>query len=368
MGDIRPLERADLPQVESLHERVARSRSRTLTPGLARHLEKIFFDYPWADPELRPLVYVDEEGTVGGVIGSSVRRMTLDGRPIRMRISSHFLIEPEARSRGSGILLLRECLDGPQDLTVTDTATELSQRLWERLGGRTSHVSCFGWVRVFRPWRFTRTFFSSRRRLRPLALATAPLAPALDLVSVRVAPSALRPTPPPARAEELTPSALAEHIPAVARSFRLRPAYEDGEFVRWLFDAMAEVWHPRSVVARLVRKGEQVQGWYVYVLKPGEIAQALQIVADEGGVEDVLDHLFHDAWSRGASALQGRVEARLLEPLSRRRCLFHVSGSRALFHSRSPEVLDAIESGRALLTRMEADWWIYGPWWDPVVG
>jgi hypothetical protein len=101
-----------------------------------------------------------------------------------------------------------------------------------------------------------------------------------------------------------------------------------------------------------------VHGWYVYYLPPGGIAQVIQVVADEREVGDVLDHLLHDARSRGASGIQGRVEAHLRAPLSRRRAAFHASGFLALLHSRDAGILHAIQSGWALLTRLEGEWWM----------
>lgn len=363
MSEIRPLEREDLPQVVSLHERIARSRSETLPPGLAEHLEGLFFDYPWADPELPPLVYVDDEKAVAGLIGSSVRRLLWDGRPARMRISSHLLADPEVRTRAAGAMLLRECLSGPQDLTVTDTANESSRRLWEGLGGTAWHLGCLGWIRVFRPWRFARAVLSWRGR-DGLAATARPFAPALDSVSRR----AFRPPPAKTRSEELTPEAFAAHVDSVTRTFRLRLAYEDADFSTWLLAELRNIWRDERLVARLVWADDQVRGWYVYAVKPEGVAEALHVAGADRDVGDVLDDLFHHAWSRGLSAVQGRVEPHLLDALAHRKCFFHASNSSALIHSRDTELLDAVHEGRGLLTRMDADWWIYGPWWDVTVG
>ena len=86
--------------------------------------------------------------------------------------------------------------------------------------------------------------------------------------------------------------------------------------------------------------------------------ERVQVAAHEHEVGDVLDHLLHDARSRGASGIQGRVEAHLRAPLSRRRAVFHASGFLALLHSRDAGILHAIQSGWALLTRLEGEWWM----------
>jgi hypothetical protein len=358
MADIRPLERGDLPQVASLYEHVARSGSRTPAPGLAAYFERSFLDSPGADAEIPSLVYVDGNGRIAGFLGSSVRQLIFDGRPIRLGISGQLVTEPDVRARAAGAFLMKEYTKGPQDLTVTDTASETVRRIWEGLGGETSQLACVGWVRLFRPWRFAGDFIARRRQGDGLARAR-PLWRALDGASTLIAGGMLRPPSANGAEEDLSPQAVAEHLPALAKSFRLRPAYEDESFVGWLLDAVADVRTRGALVARLVRGGDgDVRGWYVYYLRPGGIAQVLQVVGKERDVDAALDHLFHDAYARGASGIQGRVDTHLREALSRRRCVFHASGYLALLNARDAAILHAVQSGRALLTRLEGEWWM----------
>jgi hypothetical protein len=358
MSEIRPLEREDIPKVASLYEHVARSGSRTVPPGLAAYFERTFFDYPGADPQIPSLVYLDDDGRIAGFLGSSVRRLSFEGRSVRLGISGQLVTEPEVRNRAAGAFLMKEYMNGPQDLTLTDTASDLVRRIWEGLGGETSQLACVGWVRLFRPWRFAADYLGRRRGRPGLAGGARPVWAALDAASAAVARGALRPDEPEGSAEELTPAAIANHLPAVAKSFPLRPAYEE-DFAAWVLGALREVKTRGELIARLVRgRDGSVRGWYVYYLPPGGIAQVIQLAANERAVDDPLDHLLHDAWSRGASGVQGRVEAHLREPLSRRRCVFHASGYLALLHSRNPELLHAIQAGRALLTRLEGEWWM----------
>jgi hypothetical protein len=367
MGDIRPLERSELAEVVGLHERIARSRGETVPPGLERHFARLFFDYPCADPELPPLAYVDEDGTIAGFLGSSVRPFLWEGTPVRMRISSHLLTEPRARKLAAGAQLLRTFLAGPQDFSVTDTANEASRRMWEGLGGATAHLNGVAWVRPLRPWRFGRAFLAWRHR-RGLAAAARPLARPLDFLTLNAAARGLRPPRTAAESADLSVADLVEHGNAVTSPYALRPDYASNEFVTWLFGALREVWGAENLVARIVRRDGRVRGWYVYSLKPGGVGAVLQLVAVDRDVDDVLDALVADAFSRGAVGLHGRAEAHVLEPLSNRPCLFYPSGSRVLVHARDPGLTAAIHSGRALLTRVDADWWIYGAWWDATVG
>jgi hypothetical protein len=357
-ASIRPFERGDLPEVLSLYELVARSGSRNAPPGMAAYFERFFLDHPWADPEIPSLVYEDKDGRVVGFLGSSVRRFRFDNRTIRAGCSGQLVTEPSARTQAAGAYLMREYMDGPQDLTFTDTASETVQRIWERLGGETFHLGCVGWVRVFRPWRFGAAYRARHDPAGTLPVVVGPVASALDAVSVRVPKTPFRSDRPETRGEELTPALLAAQLPDAIGPARLYPDYDE-VFAGWLLREMTEVRSHGSLVARLVRDpGGQVAGWYVYYLRPGGISQVMQVAAGDRNVGAVLDHLFHDAEAAGAAALQGRLEPRLQAPLAARRALLHFSGYLPLVHARDSEVLAAIGSVRSLFTRMEGEWWM----------
>jgi hypothetical protein len=358
MGEVRPLERDELEQVVALHERVVHAEDGRVPSGLLEHFQSIFFDYPGADAELRPLAFVDGDGRITGFIGSSVRRFVWKGRTVRMRISSHLLTDEEARQQAAGLHLVRELLSGAQDFTVTDTSNEASERIWHRLGGDTVYLNSVGWVRLFKPWRFGRAVLSSRRR-RVLAAAARPLAAPLDAATVRLRD--LRAPRTEGATTELTSADLAAFARQVPDAFELRADYGE-EFAGWLYDTLADISGRENLVARAVHRDGELQGWYVYLLKPDGVAETLLIVPT-ADVEPVLDQLLYDAWSRGAVAVRGRVQAHVAVHLARRRCLVHPSSFRVLVCASEPGLVDAIQAGRALLTRIDADW-VYGAWWD----
>jgi hypothetical protein len=139
----------------------------------------------------------------------------------------------------------------------------------------------------------------------------------------------------------------------------MRPAYDDTEFVAWLLDTAAAVKTRGTLVKRLVRGADgRARGWFVYLSRPGAIAQVLQIAAADRDMDDVVDHLLRDAWNRDAAAMQGRLEGHVFRSVSQRRGLLHASGYLSLLHGRNTDVLHAVQSGRALLTRLEGEWWM----------
>ena len=173
MGVIRPLQRDDIAAAAALYELVARSTTRTPPPGLVDYFERTFLDYPWADPEIPSLVHAEDDGSITGFLGSSVRRLVFDGRPIRLGVSGQLVTDPGVRSRAVGAFLMKAYMDGPQDLTLTDTASAPVRRIWEGVGGETFSLACMGWVRVFRPARLGADVLERREARSPLTARSA---------------------------------------------------------------------------------------------------------------------------------------------------------------------------------------------------
>jgi hypothetical protein len=67
--------------------------------------------------------------------------------------------------------------------------------------------------------------------------------------------------------------------------------------------------------------------------------------------------VFAHAVGEGGAAVQGRVEANLLAEIAHRGALFRFS-ARSLIHARDTDLLGAVTSGHALLTRLDGEWWM----------
>jgi hypothetical protein len=355
---IRPLERDDIPQVTSLYEAVSRSGSNVPPHGLASYFERTLLDHPWSDPEIPSLVYVNEQGTVVGFIGSHVRRVSLDGKPIRMACSGQLMSDPAVRNRAVGTLLLRRFFAGPQDLTMTDGATEATRRIWRGLGGTVGHLGSITWVRPFD------LSSAGEQALQRFGMAAwrpvvRPALWAAQAVANRIPATSLRVEDPPSQAEELTPQALLEHLPSVTRHRRVHLDYDE-QFLSWLFQEMGAVRSRGELVKRLIRDPQgRVLGWYVAYLQRRGLSQVMQIAAKERDAQAVLDHLFHDAQRAGVAALAGQFEPSVFEALAQRsrRCFLHLSAN-FLVQAHNPDVLAPILQGQAMITRMDGERWM----------
>ena len=355
MSEVRPLAKDELGQIAELYRFVDNSDWRIPAPELPAWLERTLFGDPWADPEIPTLVHVESSGEITAFIASHVRRMRFDGKLIRLAAGGPLIVHPNARHRAVGPRLWRHYLDGRQELTVTDGASDEMRQIFELIGGQMMHPSSFAWARVFRPFSFTG---GRLLHFRPRGKAVgARVWPALDGLSARTVQYFRAPDSRSTTTEPLTPKLLLEHLPIVTRSLRLFPDYDES-YLNWVF---TELHHNRTwgtPVQRLVRdRQDRVLGWYVYFLLQGEGCQAVHVAAADRHAGDVLDNLFADAVDHGGAGVQGRVEPRLLAALAHRGALFRYS-ARSLVHSRNPEVLAVLAAGQALLTRLEGDWWM----------
>jgi hypothetical protein len=356
VADIRALERSDLPGATALFELVMGSRGGQAKPAVVEFFERTLFDNPWADPDLPSLVAIDERARIVGFIAAEVRRLRFRDHPARVVWCQHFVVDPAARRSGAGALLLRRMFKGDQEATVTDNGSDVVRQMWVGLGGQALHLKGIHWVRVFRPWRVAAYVATTRTRPRLRAMLRRS-ASALDEVSGLATARYLKPASVADTGTPLTPRTLVDAMPTISKRMTLYPDYDEG-FLEWLFEELVRVGRRGRLVANEVHAERgRTLGWYVYYLRPGWRSEVLQVAAaDERDVGRVLDHLLSHAHAHGSAAVRGRLEPDLVEAVVRRRCLLRHRGG-ALAHSLDPQLLLAMQSEKALVTRLEGEWW-----------
>ena len=360
MTPVRTLRHDDLPQVADLHERIFRRGTRNCPAGL-RYYEELFWGNPWYDDDLASLVYQGPDGRIDGFLGVIPRRMSMNGRPIRVAVGTQFMVAPEQRSSLAGIALLKGFLSGPQHLSVSDLASDAGRRIWEGLGGITALLYSMHWIRPLRPFRYLMSLVKKHKLLAPLAVTSIPFCRALDAVAVRLPSGPFRRESSQPPYEEMDAGLLLSCLDEISHSYTLWPEYDDRS-LKWLLRRLARLKHLgvlQKVVIRSPKKG--IRGWYLYYLVPGGVSEVLQIGAKDNSIHEIVEHLFDHAWRHGAVVLAGRIEPRLAHVMSERNCLFRCRQPWTLVHSREPKLLAAVCHGQAFLTRLESEWWMRFP-------
>ena len=354
MSRVRPLVAGDLPQVAALHQRLFAEGSRLSLAQRQRYLDQVFLNNPWSDGDASPsLVCETTDGRLVGFLGVLRRPMSWNGQPIMAAVISQFMVEPQHRGL-TGFRLLATFLAGPQELSMTDGASHEAVKLWKAMGGVESPLHSLHWTRPLRPFAYGLAVLGPRL---PGPTLVRPAAVAFDAVIARLRRNPWR-VAPYGPDEELGADAILEHERHCIPRGGLRPEYDRGS-LKWLLEMAEQKGSPGPLRGALVRDADhEVIGWYLYYVQRGVGSEVLQVAGRDQGLGEVLDHLFADAWREGALAVSGRLQPQLLEALRAKHCLFHDRGSPLIIYSRCRELISAIRSGEASLTRLDGEWWM----------
>src|SRR5882762_9542423 len=150
MGEIQEFQEDDIAEIAALELKVFRHQNRPAPPTLQAYFDEIFLRNPWRDAGIFSLVY-REQGRIVGFLGVLPRRMMFCNRPIRVAVASQFMVDRDQYRGFAGLELMRHFFKGPQELSLTDGATEASHALWKAGGGHAAQLYSLEWTRVLRP-------------------------------------------------------------------------------------------------------------------------------------------------------------------------------------------------------------------------
>lgn len=355
MSEVRNFRADDVPAVAAMFQRTFRDPQQPAPESLGAHIKTVFLDHPWQDPEISSRVHVSDQGKINGFIGVLPLRMMVDGSPKRAGVAGSLMVDSPKDDPLAGAKLLRAFLNGPQDLSISETANPLSQRMWERIGGQTLGALSVDWIRVFRPAAAAIELGSGRigplRWLRPLARL-------LDLPVRRLAAGFFKAAAADSFAgAEVDNAEIAARLLELTNASPVRPNW-DAASLRWFLD-QAEVKEQRGPLHRRVvrRANGSVVGCVLYYGAPRGVAWVLQIVAAPGFAQGVVDELFAHADREGLAAIRGRISPATQEALLLRNTLLYRRAA-TVAHSRDPRLIEAIGTSEAVVNGLAGESWI----------
>jgi hypothetical protein len=357
MATIRVFAEDDVPAAAALFGRVYPQYRWSSQAACESYFREMLFDNPWRDLEL-PSWVAEQDGRIAGYYTVVPRPMLFRGRPIRVAVASQFVVDPDRRHAGTTLQLAKACLSGPQDLTLTDGATDLGRRMWIGIGGTAALLYSLHWRRPLRPARYALKLLEDRGALPlPLTLAARPLGALADGLVSRLSPNRFYREEGEFAEDALDPAAMLAHLTEILAGNDLLPVY-DARSLAWLLEQAALKRYHGTLRARAVLDGQRRPiGWFLYYARAGGVSEVVQLAARNGSFDSVLQRLLADAWRHGAVAVHGRLEPRYVQELSARYCWLRREGPWLLVHSRHADVLAAIERGSAFLSRLEGEWW-----------
>jgi hypothetical protein len=355
---VRPLTEADLPVVTDLYWNYMRRRDGTAPASLRATFRDLYFTNPFVEAAFPPLVYEAKDGKIVGFLGCIIRNMSLCGRPVRVAFGGNLVVSPGSRSNLAAPRLLGTFMAGTQELSLTDSANDLSRKLIERLGFRVIPALNIHWARPLRPTRYG--IYTLSRSAGPVLAATLksaamPFCSLADGVATRFA-GPFRQTKPRFRGAELDVETLLQCMAEFRKGYSLWPEY-NASSLQWLLSFMGKM-SARGTLRKIVVRDEKdkIVGWYIYYVKPGAVGEVVQIGGEPKSTKAILDHLFYDAWEQGMIALHGVVDSRRMADFSDKGCFFTCRGGWALAHSHKPELLDVLGCGDGFLSRLDGEW------------
>jgi hypothetical protein len=155
--------------------------------------------------------------------------------------------------------------------------------------------------------------------------------------------------------ESLSTEAMLACMDEITPQCRLRPSYDRASLGALIESAGQKVEGKlRGILLR--DEARRVAGWYLCHCAEDGLGEVLQVASRMDCQHQVITHLAADAKTHGAVAVVGRLEPGLAEPLANQFCLLFRRKRLMLVHSRFPEILSAIHSGHAFISRLEGEW------------
>lgn len=354
---VRAIVEDDVPAVAGLFARVRPDNGWATRTECEQYFRSMLFRHPWRQHAI-PSWAVEDAGRLVGFYVLMPRPMTLRGRSLVAAVGCQIAVEPEPRYALAALHLVQACFAGPQDLTLADGADERSRHMWLAINGVAPALLNLAWTRLLKPARYALAVLEEHEIVpRLLARAARPLCMPADALA-----ASLRWNRSWRRGDELVERTLdaatmLSYLGDVMGNRALQPVYDHAS-LSWVLEEAARKTKRGQWRARSVHRGRELLGWYAYYANRGGMSEVLQVAARDGAYDTVLQRLFADAWRQGAAALRGRVDPRHIDELSANHCWFRREGTSVLAHSRRPEVLDALQRGDTLLTRLEGEWYL----------
>ncbi|MER8918282.1 hypothetical protein [Mesorhizobium sp. M0802] len=362
MSVVRALDQADLAAVAGMFQRMLRKKRGPAPASLVDYMRRFYLDAPDWGSGLRSLVHVNDAGQVSGFVGVHALPMKFNGRQLYAAICSSLMVEDHETDPMAGARLLKAFLDGPQDISFSETANDTSVKLWTRLRGVVLPQYSLDWVRVMRPATFMLSLFANHMKL---AWMFNPLARIVDRLYLRkmkgsqrrwtgvVANASSRGA---FRTSEIDSGSFAGLLEPLCAQSPLRPQWAEGQLNYILGDAAQKPDFGELVYVSVASPNGANVGAFAYYARPDAIGRVLQVLALPGQAGPVIDCLVEHAARRGVSGLRGRVQPALLEAMLVRRIAF-IPVASTVVHSRDPELLDAMKNAQVFLNGLAGEQW-----------
>jgi hypothetical protein len=355
VGEVRSFTAKEVPAVASLFRKIFQKEEGPAPEALVQYFHTAFFQHPMADPELPSFVHVRPNGSVSGFIGVYPVPLVFRERRIRAAFCGNLMVDPATQDPLAGARLLLSFLEGAQDVSLTETANQVSVKMWRKWGrGRVVANRSLNWARIFYPSSWATSVASKHARYLMLAR---PVAMAIDRLIARALPPL--PDPSSCRGDDVDPTELSEVVRKTSKSYSLHPDFDD-EALSFLLKEAATKERFGDPIARIVRnrRGEAIGGYLAH-RKKHRTLKVFQIFASPGSADLVVNDLFARAVAMEMVGVVGRTQPEILPALAGDSATFFFGGeATTLAAARNRELLAAACGDDNFLNGLAGESWV----------
>lgn len=359
MDQVEHCLKGDIPGIAKLHLKVYGNPNDEPSKDLLSYYETVLFSNPWCDEEIPPLVFRSKDGIIEGLLGVLVHRMNYNGKSIRMAVPHSLMMAPDCSSPMAVVQMIRKFFEGPQDLVIGDGANDQARKLMEAMGAMTSYLYSMHWLCLLRPCSYMGSALKKKRGLQFLSALLRPTGFVLDALANKVGRNRTRPQcSQKCTAVELDSQSLQSCISEFTKRSPLYPEYKSSD-IQWFWSFLqSNTQRGRSQGFEVHNEKGQRIGYYLYFLKAKKFMEVVTFWAREDSTDVVFSHLMDHAFRQGVLSVEGRMEPRFLQAISDHNCL--IKHRRwTIEYSKTPEILDVLNRGDAMLTPMEGELWVH---------
>lgn len=349
---ITPMQRADVPEVAALFQRVFRKGAAPSAEFL-RYFEESFFGSPLYSEAEGGLVHRDADGSIDSALLVIPMQVRVNGQVLTGRLMSNYMTDPAKRTRGGADMVLTIRARN-QAFCFSDSANPLSADHWKAVGGHVLPIQSLDWRHVLRP----AAWFANRAAARlppPLARLASLLAKPIDAALRRLMPSLV-----PQAAGQGTIMSRADFIaaaPGLVERFAVHPVWSAPE-LGWMLDMATLNTIDGPLTLRQLRdETGKLSGCSVFFARPGGVARLLNILARPGQEGAVIADLLTHADSIGCVGVQGMAQPFLMEALGRSKGTSFVPRGFYCISTRDPAIVDAAQRGDVYLGGLLGEDW-----------
>ena len=355
---IRPLSKADLPSVVSLHVRARYGDVPYASEPTVSYLNKLLFANPHRHDKIRSLVCEDESGSIVGFWGVIPRRMRLRNRTLLVAVGFLLNVAPEVRKRGIGTQLLSVYLDGPQDLSISDRATEAFKRIYLPLGGTVAPLNTLVWHWPLRPARHALTLV--RKKNLPISKFLFWAGPLCDIADSFLkakieAHYSLKLIDNPLNSNDLLECTRKLHS---NDTFQFEESHTD---LSWFVEILNERNSAGELHILMCNNDTgALIGWCVYGVHDNEV-EILFINYVHKYTQEFMWHVEAKLYRAGYTVVHGRLKKTLFDVMYNKNIYITMKAHWALFHTNDVELKNLILRGDVNISRLDGGWWLRFP-------